>query len=122
MAISDSLGTVSTALGLAGTSILIWKWSAERYKVTLGSRQGLRGQLLLLSCGVTLDYVKQLFGTPTMQFQFPEVKGLVQRAYWLEHAWLSILTKDEDDAVSALVVVVTDPKFRLQLTGYSNGL
>lgn len=105
----DPTALLTTALTVVALFAAVWggvKAAGVGYRRTIGSRRDLASRLDLLACGVTREYVDSLLGAPAFRRTGPFGAELV---YTSRHAWISTLSLG--DAVIALSVTVTDPKF-----------
>lgn len=94
----------------------IRNWWMRRF----GSRRELRRRLGKMAVGVTLDYVKSLFGTPLMQKDAYDVPGAVEYIFMTDHAW--IVARIRGGEVLAWSVTVTDKKFKMDFQDLTFGL
>lgn len=104
--IGSSTGIFLFAFGL-------WKGGTEYYRRTLGSRRDITKRFNKLACGVTDQYVHELFGAPIFQRDLGSELGFIERIYWTPHAWL-VLWFSEQNSVQLISITVTDPCFQFK--------
>jgi hypothetical protein len=104
--------TVPLTTAAAVVALLAAAWTGTTaatgiYRRTLGSRRDLAARVDRVASGVTREYFESVFGAPAFRGGGPF--GTTELVYASRHAWISTL--DRDDAVVALSITVTDPKF-----------
>src|SRR6266851_3243537 len=95
-------------------------WPVRRSLACVPSVTASYPQIFALAAGVTTRYVEERFGAPAFVRKSGVLLGfklgvtLFEQVYRTKHAWLQVLS-DENDAVVRFSVTVTDPRFRFQV-------
>lgn len=103
----------AAVIAILGGVIRYGKGLSAYYRRTLGSQGDLANRLNKLACGVTGQYVNDLFGAPIFQRNLGPEPGYIERICRTPHAWL-LLWFSKDDAVQRISITVTDPCFRYE--------
>ncbi|MDQ0032247.1 ETEC_3214 domain-containing protein [Arthrobacter bambusae] len=97
-----------------GTAVSDW------FKRTVGSRRELKRRLSKMVVGVTSDHVRSLFGVPIMQNKLHGIEDCTDYVFMSDHAW--IVTREQNGAVVAWSITVTDRRFAMDLRDLTFGL
>jgi len=116
----------AAVVGVGGGVVWLYGRAAGWYHRSIGSRRDLARRLNQLAAGVTTRYVEERFGAPAFVRKSGVLLGfklgvtLFEQVYRTKHAWLQVLS-DENDAVVRFSVTVTDPRFRFQVAVLTGG-
>src|SRR6266566_1525436 len=96
-----AIGGAATALYRLGQVIL---------RRTILSHRHLAACLNQLACGVTTQYIDQIFGPPAFRRAIDN-NHHAEHVYRTRHAWLQTIVNTTDQSVAAFAITVTDPRF-----------
>src|SRR4051794_41003193 len=85
-----------TVLAFLAPLVAAWRWLKRWYDRTAGSRRLLSRHLNALACGVTRQYIENLFGQPTFQQRIDSDGNRFQRIYKTAHGWLLLWFAADD--------------------------
>jgi hypothetical protein len=114
------LGLFATVFAAVAAAVPFGVSTRNWWMRSFGSRRQLSKRLSKVAVGVTLDYVKSLFGTPLMQKDAYNVAGAVDYIFMTDHAW--IVARIRSGEVLAWSVTVTDKRFKVDLGNLTFGL
>jgi hypothetical protein len=122
MTAAEAIGLAASIVAVGGASVGLWRYSADVYGRTLGSRRRLIAKLRQIGPGVTVEHVAGLLGPPVYtrkpESVTPDEPGVLwsslESIFFTRHAYVQVV-HDTQGEVLGFGVTTIDPDFNFEM-------